>query len=106
MATHRCLAASLLAVGIATSAVATAQPSTPSHPGRLLASNCFQCHGTNGRGGFESLAGKSAREIYSELIEMRAERPGNDIMRPHALGYTEQQLQLIADYFSRMTRSR
>ena len=41
---------------------------------RLLASGCFQCHGTNGRGpGFERLAGESADEIYDELREMRAE---------------------------------
>ncbi|WP_425485618.1 c-type cytochrome, partial [Hydrogenophaga aromaticivorans] len=41
-----------------------------SPPGRLLASNCFQCHGTNGRGpGFERLAGESADEIYDELRE-------------------------------------
>ena len=34
---------------------------TPPDPaGRLLASNCFQCHGTVGTGGFEQIRGKSA----------------------------------------------
>ena len=40
------------------------------NPGRILASNCFQCHGTDGqgaRGGFERL---EVREIVSEMREM------------------------------------
>ena len=51
--------------------------------GRLLASNCFACHGTNGRpaGGFDRLAGESASEIYDELKEMAGDRAGEiDIM--------------------------
>lgn len=74
-----------------------AQASPP--PGRLLASNCFQCHGTNGNGGFERLAGMSANEIVSELREMRA-KTSPDIMDAHARGYTDQQLQLIGNYFA------
>ena len=49
--------------------------------GRLLASNCFQCHGTDGKGpGFERLAGKSANDIYHELVEMRAGEEGDGLM--------------------------
>lgn len=73
------------------------------HPGQLLASNCFQCHGTNGRG-MESLAGESAREILEELDEMRREPAGKDIMNVHAQGYTPEQLGQIADYFSKQPR--
>ncbi len=69
--------------------------------GRLLASNCFQCHGTNGRGpGFDKLAGKSANEIYKELLEFRAGKEGNGIMAKHALGFSDAQLRQIATYFS------
>jgi cytochrome c553 len=69
--------------------------------GRLLASNCFQCHGTNGNGpGFDSIAGKSVDEIYKELREMRSEAPGNDIMKAHARGYTDEQLRQISTYLS------
>ncbi|MDP2827104.1 MAG: c-type cytochrome [Sulfuricellaceae bacterium] len=76
------------------------------HPGRLLASNCFQCHGTNGRAvsGFESLAGESAAEIYKEMKEMQRDPAGENIMHVHARGYTDQELQLIADYFSKQPR--
>ena len=71
--------------------------------GRLLASNCFQCHGTNGvaSGGFDSLAGESVSEIVGELNEMALEiAPGGGIMRPHALGYTQAQIQSLATYFA------
>jgi cytochrome subunit of sulfide dehydrogenase len=74
---------------------------TPPPAGRLLASNCFQCHGTNGSGGFERLAGKSANEIYGELREMRSKSEGG-IMDKHAAGYTDAQLRALSDYLSRL----
>lgn len=71
-------------------------------PGRLLASNCFQCHGTNGRGAaFDPLAGLSAAETYKKLKEMQAGREGNGIMPKHSMVYTDAQLQQIADWFAR-----
>ena len=77
-----------------------------SPPGRLLASNCFQCHGTNGRAidGMERLAGKSAHEIYEELLEMKGKPANSNIMHVHARGYTDAQLRLIADYLARQSR--
>jgi sulfide dehydrogenase cytochrome subunit len=69
-------------------------------PGRLLASNCFQCHGTNGKGGVETLAGGSSSEIYNELKEMQR-KSSPEMMDMHARGYTDAQIRLIADYFSK-----
>ncbi len=70
------------------------------HPGRILASNCFQCHGTNGTG-LEHLAGKSANEIVSELREMSAKNPRAEIMNVHAQAYTADEIKLIGDFFSK-----
>lgn len=81
----------------------TSGAATLDHPGRLLASNCFQCHGTNGHG-MESLAGKSASEISEELFEMQRETIGTDIMHVYAQGFTDEQIGLIADYFSKQQR--
>lgn len=69
--------------------------------GRLLASNCFQCHGTNGTGGFEKLAGQSASEIYGELKKFAtgSEDP-NGVMAAHAMGFSDAQLNAIATYFA------
>ena len=64
---------------------------------RLLASNCFQCHGTNGGGGFESIRGDEAGEVreYRNLGNQPANR---DIMAAHAQGYTDEQITLIVRY--------
>ena len=78
----------------------TSGAATLNHDGRLLASNCFQCHGTNGHG-MESLAGESAREISEELFEMKQKPAGADMMHVHAQGYTTDQVNKIADYFSK-----
>jgi sulfide dehydrogenase cytochrome subunit len=87
----------------ATTTAYTSGAATLDHPGRLLASNCFQCHGTNGHG-MESLAGQSASEISGELYEMQRETIGTDIMHVYAQGFTDAQIGLIADYFSKQQR--
>lgn len=62
--------------------------------GRLLASNCFQCHGTMGTGGFESIRGGEAQEV----LEYMTKTASRDIMAAHAQGYTTAQLQKIIAY--------
>lgn len=68
---------------------------------RLLASQCFQCHGTNGKSttGIDSLAGESQNEIISEMREMKAKNKV-DLMHYQAKAYTDAQIQLIAAYFA------
>ena len=71
-------------------------------PGRTLAANCFQCHGTNGHAqGEMSLAGMSASEIIDEINEMKTKNPGANIMNVHAQAYTDAEVILIADFFSK-----
>jgi sulfide dehydrogenase cytochrome subunit len=82
--------------------------------GRLLASNCFQCHGVDGNvtgGGFESLAGED--DIMGEMLEMSL-KFGNtstdreeEIMQAHAFSYKASgsgantaELSLISQYFA------
>lgn len=78
----------------------SANTATLNHPGRTLAANCFQCHGTDGNG-MEHLAGERPSEIIEELREMQWEPANRDIMNVHAQAYTEQEINLIADYFSK-----
>jgi cytochrome subunit of sulfide dehydrogenase len=85
---------------ICAAAAASAQVTVPN--GRLLASNCFQCHGTNGRGpGFDSLAGKPASELFRDLKEFQSGEEGGGLMGKHAWGYTDAQLQALSQYLSR-----
>ncbi|WP_299512438.1 cytochrome c, partial [uncultured Limnohabitans sp.] len=62
--------------------------------GRLLASNCFQCHGTGGVGGFEKIRGGEAAEVREYLTRSAS----SSIMAAHAQGYTSAQLQAIISY--------
>ena len=62
--------------------------------GRLLASNCFQCHGTGGYGGFDRIRGGEADEVLEYLTQSG---PSN-IMAAHAQGYTRAQLDTIIQY--------
>jgi sulfide dehydrogenase cytochrome subunit len=74
--------------------------------GRLLASGCFQCHGTSGlKGGFGTLAGVGKEDMLNKLNnDMRTKDARSSIMNPHARGYTSYQLSLIADYFSKLPK--
>ena len=62
--------------------------------GRLLASNCFQCHGTGGVGGFDRIRGGDAAEIREYL----SRSANSSIMAAHAQGYTTAQLNAIITY--------
>lgn len=75
-----------------TATVTLAQPANTE--GRLLASNCFQCHGTMGMGGFDKIRGSEA----SEVLEYMTRTAGRDIMAAHAQGDTPEQLKKIFTY--------
>lgn len=99
MKTRFHILAPLVLAALATAGTAQAQVG---QAGRLLASNCFQCHGTNGKGpGFDTLAGKSASEIYKDLKEFQSGKEGNGIMAKHAMGYTDAQLQSLAAWLAK-----
>jgi len=87
-------------VQVTVAASAPAPSAGDIHPGRLLASNCFQCHGTNGSGGFDRIQGST--EVLSELRKFASgEEDPTGIMAAHAVGYTDEQLRLIADFLSK-----
>ncbi|MDO8959510.1 MAG: c-type cytochrome [Rhodocyclaceae bacterium] len=88
-----------LVLALATAPAFAQTTTTAPPPGRLLASNCFQCHGTNGTGGVDKIAGKSASEIYKELKEMQQKSPP-DMMDMHARGFTDAEINLLAAYFA------
>ncbi len=88
------------AVAVGAAFAATTLPAAPPQ-GQLLASMCYQCHGTNGQAvsGFESITGKSASDMYKTLLEMSQRRPEN-IMDLQARAFTPEQLRQIANYLA------
>src|ERR687895_515887 len=72
-------------------------------PARLLAANCFTCHGTDGNsvGGVPpSLAGRPSGELFQMMKDFQAGKRPATIMHQQARGYTDAQLKAIAAYFA------
>lgn len=86
------------------SETATLKAGTIDLPGRVLASNCFQCHGTNGYAGELKIGEQSASSIISDINEMKTKDPRSNIMIVHAKAYTDEEIKLIATYISQQTK--
>jgi cytochrome c553 len=74
---------------------------------RSWAAGCAGCHGTNGHsaGAVPSLAGRSKAELLAILEEFKAgKRKAATIMHQYAAGYSDAELERIAEYFSRQPR--
>lgn len=71
-----------------------------------LAFNCFICHGTEGRspGAMPGLYGKSSAYLRQRLRELRAGAGESTIMQRIARGYTDAEIDLIADYLAELGR--
>jgi len=70
--------------------------------GAMLGNSCAGCHGTDGNspGAIPSIGGKSPDFIETALREFRdGKRPGT-VMARHASGYTDEEIRLIAEFFS------
>lgn len=91
--------AGLLAISLL---MTTAAPTFAAPPvGQLLASQCFQCHGTNGQSvsRIDSIGGKDASEMLKKLLEMKATTE-LEVMNQQAKVYTDVELRLIANYLA------
>lgn len=69
--------------------------------GRLLASQCFQCHGPNGhsKGEIDSIYGKSYSDLYGDLTEMK-QKNKVEIMHLQIKSYTDEEIKQMAAYLS------
>jgi cytochrome c553 len=82
-------------------APALAQGTDPSL-GRNLASACANCHGTNGASvqGMPYLAGQQKNYLIERMQEFKAGKRPATIMHQLAKGYTDEQIEVLAAYFS------
>lgn len=94
-----------LCLGLFTAGVSQSALAEDFTVNRLLASQCAQCHGTNGHavGDMDGLSDESYKDLYEDQMDMRSEdRPG-DIMDHQALGYTADQIRRIALYYGTLS---
>jgi cytochrome c553 len=71
--------------------------------GRNLAASCAICHGTDGRvvsGDIKPLAGAPRERIASELRAFRDGRQPATVMHQLAKGYTDREIDAMADWFA------
>jgi cytochrome c553 len=74
---------------------------------RSWAASCAACHGFEGRSQNEipALAGRSKADLVAALKEFRSDqRKTATVMHQHAKGYSDAQLERIADFFSQEKR--
>lgn len=92
----------LLASAAALSAEGNALASTPA-PFPYFVGNCFNCHGTEGRvnSAIPAIAGRDKAYLEETLKAYKAGTKQATIMNQLAKGYTDEEIAVLADYFSR-----
>lgn len=69
----------------------------------LLAASCAACHGTRGHsvGGTPSLAGLSEHHFIEQLRQIKTGERPSTVMIHHVNGYTDDEISLMAKFFSK-----
>ena len=92
----------LIAAALAAAPLAAAAQDSPA--ARSLAATCASCHGTDGRSVTNEVVGLAGLPKEHIVTQMKAFRDGSrpaTVMHQIAKGYSDQQIELMADYFSR-----
>lgn len=68
--------------------------------GQILASTCFACHGTDGKspGTIPRINGYPAEIMAAQMKAFRNGTRPATVMNRHAKGYTDEEIELIAQY--------
>ena len=85
-----------------------ASPSAQQREAAYMAGTCANCHGTSGRslGTTPSLAGQSKENVAEKLRQFRdGQRPAT-IMHQISKGYSDAQIDALADHYSRQSDAR
>jgi cytochrome c553 len=96
------LAASGAMIALVVATPVHAQPAPP-NPIRYVAANCANCHGTLGHtsGAMPSLAGLQKPYFLEQMRLFREGKRPATVMHQIAKGYSEDQVEALADYFAR-----
>ena len=75
--------------------------------GAMLSASCEACHGTNGNspGTIPSLTGRSTDYLLKALAGFKSGERQATVMGRHVRGYTDEELQLIAEHFAQQNKA-
>lgn len=99
MTVRTMLAAALIGAGALTMAAPADAQQLPS----ALALTCATCHGTDGKspGSIPTIAGRPAKDLKDALVGFKSGTRPATVMNRLAKGYTDQEIDALADYFSK-----
>jgi cytochrome c553 len=90
----------LLAAAFVGSAMALPAGAQDANLGRNLAATCITCHGKNATG-TGTLDGMPKDQLMQTMKDFKSGARPATLMHQLAKGYTEQQVELIGEYFSK-----
>jgi len=102
---HQSLSAAWLAGLIAGSLAISAVAAPPPPSGEMLANTCGGCHGTHGRladSAFMPLAGMPQEQFVKAMLDFKAERRPATLMSYIAQGFSDQELEAMGEFFSKV----
>ena len=96
------LGAGLFAAVLMVSGSAYADGAMPMAPANLLASNCFSCHGMEGRssGITEDIYGMPAEKFTKALAGFKSGEKESTVMQRISKGYSDDEIKAMAGYFA------
>ena len=88
---------------LASATVLSAETNAPPASFPYFVGNCFNCHGIEGRvnSAIPSIAGRDKAYLEETLKAYKAGTKQATIMHQLAKGYTDEEIAVLADYFSR-----
>jgi cytochrome c553 len=80
-----------------------AQAQTTDLQARTWAASCAACHGTDGKSNsvIPSIHGQDKQVLLTKLLAYKRDQLQATVMHQHAKGYSDAELERLADHFSR-----
>jgi cytochrome subunit of sulfide dehydrogenase len=73
---------------------------------RSMAASCANCHGTVGvaQPGMETLAGQTKDDLLKKMLDFKSGKKPATLMHQLSKGYSDEQLEQLATYFSALKK--
>lgn len=74
--------------------------------GEMLSLSCASCHGTDGKSTAitPTIAGMGKSIMFQTLKDYKYGKKTGTMMQKHVKGFTDAELEMVAEYFSRVKR--